>query len=315
VTITGTSFFGNTTAAAGGTALATTVLSPTTLLATIPASLLSGTDLALTVTTPAPGGGTSAPALSFKVYPAGPQIQAIANVASYDASGISPGELITIYGTGLGPPSLSVFAPLSGMISTSLPATGAATSVSIDGTAAPLLYTNANQVSCIVPYAVAAKAGQQVNVTVTYNSVTSATFPISVMAAIPGVFTLDASGAGQGAILNYNTTTGDYTINGTGTAATKGSTVVLYATGFGQTAPAGQEDQLIVTPSTPTGQLGLTIGGQTAVVQGSVTPVGSVPGVLQVNATVPSTVASGNAVPVILSIGGVNSQTVTMVVK
>jgi uncharacterized protein (TIGR03437 family) len=135
------------------------------------------------------------------------------------------------------------------------------------------------------------------------------------MAAIPGVFTLDASGAGQGAILNYNTTTGDYTINGTGTAATKGSTVVLYATGFGQTAPAGQEDQLIVTPSTPTGQLGLTIGGQTAVVQGSVTPVGSVPGVLQVNATVPSTVASGNAVPVILSIGGVNSQTVTMVVK
>jgi uncharacterized protein (TIGR03437 family) len=315
VTITGTSFFSTTVAYSGTTALTTVVLSPTTLLATIPAALLTAGNLSLTVQTPAPGGGTSAPALTFAVYPAGPQIQAVANVASYNTSGISPGELVTIYGSGLGPANLTVFSPQSGTIATSLPATGAATTVTIDGTAAPLLYTSANQVSCIVPFAVAAKVGQAVNVTVTYNSVTSAAVSAPVVAAVPGVFTLDASGSGQGAILNYNSTTGDYTVNGTGTAAQKGATVVLYATGFGQTNPAGNEGQLITGTVAPVGAVALTIGGQSATVQAAVSPVGSVPGVLQVNATVPATVATGAAIPVVLSVGGVNSQTVTMVVK
>ena len=138
------------------------------MLATIPAALLTGGDLPITVTTPAPGGGTSAPAMVFSVYPPGPQIQAVANVASYDTSGIAPGEIVTVYGTGLGPATLTLFQPLSGTIATSLPATGAATSVTIDGVAAPLLYTSASQVSCIVPYAVASKAGSQVNINVTY---------------------------------------------------------------------------------------------------------------------------------------------------
>lgn len=316
VTITGTDFFSTTTALAGSTALVTTVLSSTTLLATIPASLLTGGDLALTVNTPAPGGGPSTPALTFKVYPLGPQIQAVANVASYDTSAISPGEIVTIYGTGLGPDTLEVFQPQSGTIPTTLPAAAPSTTVTIGGIAAPLLYTSSTQVSCIVPYGVEAKIGSQVNVTITYNSLVSANFPISVVAAVPGVFTLDASGSGQGAILNVNTTTGDQTVNGTGSTASKGSTIVLYATGFGQTSPTGVETQLITGQVTPVGAVTLTIGGQAATVQSAVSPVGSVPGVLQVNATLPTTVTAGNALKVVLSIGGVNSQpNVTMVVK
>jgi uncharacterized protein (TIGR03437 family) len=316
VTITGTNFFSNTTAAAGNTALVSVVLSPTTLLATIPGTLLTGSNLALTVTTPAPGGGTSTPALPFLVYPAGPQIQAVANVASYSTASISPGEVVTIYGTGLGPASLTVFQPLSGAIATSLPATGLATAVAINGAPAPILYTSATQVSCIVPYSVAAAAGQSVNVTVTYNSVTSSNYPVTVAATNPGVFTLDASGVGQGAILNYNAVTADYTVNGTGTAAAKGSIVVIFATGFGETTPAGQETQLISGSVAPAAAITVTIGGASAAVQSAVAPVGSVPGVLQINATVPATLTAGNAVPVVVNVGGVDSQPgVTMVVK
>ena len=139
---------------------------------------------------------------------------------------------------------------------------------------------------------------------------------MSVVAVVPGVFTIDASGAGQGAILNYNSTTGDYTTNGSGASASKGSTIILFATGFGQTTPVGQETQLIAGPVSPADVVTLTIGGQSATVQAAVAPPGSVPGVLQVNATVPATVATGNAIPVVLAVGGVNSQSgVTMVIK
>ncbi len=316
ITLTGTSFFSKSTASAGGTALTTTVLSPTTMLATVPAAMLTTAgNLDVTVTTPPPGGGTSAP-VHFIVYPAAPQILAVANVASYDTAAISPGGIITIYGVGLGPATMSMFDPQSGSIATTLPATGAATSVTIDGVAAPLLYTGANQLSCIVPYAVGAKAGQNVNVVVVYNSVASSAYSVAVAAVHPGVFTLDASGAGQGAILNYNSTTSDYSINSSANAAAKGSTVVIYVTGFGQTSPAGQEGQLISGAVAPVASVAVSIGGQTAALQGAVAPVGSVPGVLQINATVPTTIKAGNSIPVVVTVGGMDSQAgVTMAVK
>jgi len=64
------------------------------------------------------------------------------------------------------------------------------------------------------------------------------------------------------------------------------------------------------------GLVSVTIDGQTATVLGAASPVGSVPGVLQVNVTVPSTAKAGNAVPVSVSVGSAKSQArVTMCVK
>ena len=192
----------------------------------------------------------------------------------------------------------------------------AATSVTVDGVAAPLLYTSGTQVSCIVPYAVASKAGQKVNLVVTYNSLASSAISVNVVSEDPGVFTLDASGAGQGAILNYNAATGDYTVNGSANSAARGSTVVIYVAGFGQTSPAGKEDELISGDVSPVGQIAVTIGGQTAAVQATAAPVGSVPGVLQINATVPSSVTPGNSVKVLVTVGSTPSQSgVTLAVK
>ncbi|MEO8595087.1 MAG: IPT/TIG domain-containing protein [Candidatus Solibacter sp.] len=312
VTLTGSNFFPTSTAAVGVTPLATSVLSPTTMLATIPANLMATAgNLSVVVSTPT-AASSSAPA-TFVVYGPEPLIWAVTNCASYSASTISPGGIITIYGINLGPANLVTFAGTD-PIATSLPATGSKTSVVIDGKLSPLLYTSATQVSAIVPYSVAAKSGGIVQVGVSYGAASSTTFPVSVVDADPGLFTVDASGTGQGAILNLNSAGTDYSVNGTSNPAAKGSIVVIYLTGFGTTTCAdipttstcllgATEKNLIAGNVTPMGAIGVTIDGQTATVLGSAAPIGSVPGVLQVNATVPSTVKAGTAVPVVV-VGG-----------
>jgi uncharacterized protein (TIGR03437 family) len=246
---------------------------------------------------------------------------------------VSPGGIITIYGINLGqdptpPASVTVF-PRTDPIPTSLPASGTATSVSIDGNAAPILYTSPTQVSCIVPYAVSAKVKSlaiTVNLSVTYGT-KSPDQAVTVVAADPGIFTTDASGTGQAAILNINGTTGDMTVNSASNPATKGSTVAIYLTGFGLTncvdgaAPnlcnaTATEANLITGIVTPKLPVAVTVDGSSASLVGAQAPVNSVPGVLQVNVTVPTGVKAGNAVPVVVAVGTAASQAkVTMAVK
>ena len=58
-----------------------------------------------------------------------------------------------------------------------------------------------------------------------------------VTPASPSIFTLTQSGKGQGAILNYDAERKGYSVNGTSNGAARGSVVVLFATGAGQTNP------------------------------------------------------------------------------
>ncbi len=324
VTITGTNFFSTSVVAIGATTLTHTLVGPNTILATIPASLLSSpASLSVVVSTPT-ASAASAPA-TFTVYGPGPQVWAVANGASANTSTVSPGEIVTIYGIGLGPAALTLF-PGTNPVPVTLPASAPSTSVTIDGHAAPLLYTSATQVSCIVPYAVAGKSGTAVNLILTYSGTASAPFSVNVVDTDPGVFTLDASGVGPAAILNFNSTTGDYTVNTAANAATAGSTVVIYATGFGATTCVSalgsactlmpDETQLVTGTVTPSAAVTVSIGGQTATVQAAVAPIGSVAGLLQINVTVPSGIAASPSVPVVVSFGASNSQTrVTLALK
>jgi len=330
ITITGTNFTSSSTAAGGSTSLTSiTILNSTTMLATIPVSLLATTgSLSIVISTPS-SASASAPG-TFTVYdPTVPQVWAVVNSASYNPGVVTPGEIVTIYGAGLGPAGTTSFSGNS--LPLSLGVSGANTSITIDGNPAPLLYTSPTQVSCVVPLAVApgTASGPSVNLNVTYNGVTSATpFSLNVVAADPGVFTLGPSG--QGAILNIDTsvTPNNYTVNGAKNPATTGSWVAIYATGFGVTsctaAPNSPCDSPPPTESqfvgggivTPVGALAVTIGGQSVASPVGVVPVGSVIGLLQVNAQVPAGVTAGSAVPVVISIGGANSVgTATMAVK
>jgi uncharacterized protein (TIGR03437 family) len=329
VTITGTNYTSASTALSGATPLTpVTVINSTTMLATIPVSLLAATaslPIAIQTTTAA---SASAP-VNFVVYnPAIPQVWAVVDSASYTQSTVSPGEIITVYGAGLGPIGITSFSGTS--LPASLGIAGANTSVTIDGVTAPLLYTSPTQLSCIVPLAVAPgkASGPKVNLVVTYNGAAAATpFKVNVAATNPGIFTLGPSG--QGAILDINTSVvpNDYTVNGAKNTAAAGSWVAIYATGFGVTScvasatpcdsPAPTESQFVGGGTvTPVGAVTVTIGGQAVVSPLAVVPVGSVIGLLQINAQVPATVASGAAVPVVISVGGVTGTGVaTMAVK
>jgi uncharacterized protein (TIGR03437 family) len=329
VTLTGANFFATSVVTIGTTVLTKTLVGANTILATIPASLLTlAGPLSITITTPT-ASSASAPAI-FTVYGPGPQLWAVANGASANVSTVSPGGIVTVYGVGLGPTALTVF-PGTNPVPVSLPATAPSTSITLTDLAgtvfnAPILYTSATQVSCIVPFGLAVDSGAAVTLVLTYNGLTSLPFSVNVFNTDPGIFTLDASGIGAGAILNYNSTTGNYTVNTATNAATAGSTVVIYATGFGPItcistasstcAASPSEAQLVTGTVTPTATVAVTIGGQAALVQAAQAPIGSVAGLLQINVTVPVGIAPSSLVPVLVTFGTANSQTgVTMTLK
>jgi uncharacterized protein (TIGR03437 family) len=139
----------------------------------------------------------------------------------------------------------------------------------------------------------------------------SVAMPVTVLAVHPALFSADASGRGQGAILNE-----DNSYNSSAIPALKGHLVQLYGTGEGQTSPAGVDGALaLVQYPKPLTPVTVTIGGQNAEVVYYGAAPAAVAGLLQVNARVPDTIASGNA-EVIIQLGAAKSQTgLTVAVK
>ncbi len=308
ITVRGTNFYTATVIKITGitTPLSTTVLSSTVLMAVIPqTSLAAATTLNLVAVNPAPGGSSTATA--FRVL-ASPTVQAVVSAASNALGAVAPGELVSLYGANIGPatPATMADANNDGIVDSTLNGV----SVTIDGQAAPLLYVSQNQISCQVPYAATIGTARAVLVT---NAGVTATGTVDVVAAAPSIFTLDGSGAGQAAALNYNATSQTYTVNQGNNPAKLGDTVVLYITGEGDYATTLNPRTGLLVPSTlnPLPQVAplptVTIGGAPATVQYAGPMVGSIMGLLQVNATVPNGATTGTAVPVVVTIGGASS--------
>jgi uncharacterized protein (TIGR03437 family) len=289
--------------------------------ATVPPTFLTAPGLLrMAVTTPTPGGGTSNEAVLPILGPE-PQIFQVVNSASYQSGIVSPGALVTLFGSGLGPSSLSVFDPNPVNLTTTLPTpipVGGATSVNftVGATTYPagLIYTSASQVGVVVPFGLSGAPSAQM--TVTYGTQTSQPYSLAVQEVQPGIFSADGSGIGQGAILNFNAATNDYSVNTGANAAVRGNTVVIYVTGFGVTNPSTSSLQR-VTASTVTSAVAPSVMiGNVAATSTAAIPVGSVPGLLQINAVVPTTAPIGKAVPVTVSFGATSAQTtITMAIK
>ncbi|HZL56954.1 MAG TPA: hypothetical protein VFC21_07725 [Bryobacteraceae bacterium] len=221
------------------------------------------------------------------------------------AAAISPGEIVVLFGSGLGPTNLTVNTPSKTAFGTSL----AGTMVTFNGTAAPIVYTSSNLVAAIVPYALYGQTSA--TVAVTYNGAKSAATTLPVALSAPGIFTADSSGSGQAAALNQ-----DGTRNSASNPAVDGSIVTLYATGEGQTSPGGVDGLLAAGPSYPAPQqyVNANIGGLSAMVAYAGGAPTLVAGVLQVNVQVPSGIASSGSVPVLLTVGGQIGPPVTIAV-
>ena len=236
-------------------------------------------------------------------------IGSIVNGASGLVDPVAPGEIVVLYGTGLGPSSLVLNQIGSNGY---LGAGNTGVTVSFDQYSAPILYASATQVAAIVPYEELPQNIAQV--TVTYQGQTTTAVPLPIAFSAPGIFTLNSSGSGQAAAINLN-----QTVNGAANPAPIGSYISLYATGEGRTNPGGVDGQLApLNGSAPQPRLAVTamIGGQPANVTYAGGAPGEVAGVMQVNVQIPSGVQPGNAVPVVLQVGtGGSQQGVTIAVS
>ena len=110
-----------------------------------------------------------------------------------------------------------------------------------NGYPAPMIYALAGQLSAVVPYEIAGQTS--VNLVVVYQGNASEPFAVPVAPAKPGIFTNDASGKNQGAILNQ-----DYSRNGPANPAPRGQYVFIYGTGEGVTSPPGVDGRISATP-------------------------------------------------------------------
>jgi uncharacterized protein (TIGR03437 family) len=233
-----------------------------------------------------------------------PTINQVGNAASYIGGAISPGEIITLFGTGLGPTPAagSPTVDSTGKVTTTL----GGVQVLINGFACPMIYASNTQVSAVVPYEVARFLSA--TILVQYLGQSSNGISAAVAPTAPGIFTANASGTGPGAILNANLSQ-----NSPGNPANKGDVVAIYMTGEGQTAPAGVTGKVTTVSSTspltpqPLLPIGVTIDGQPATVTFYGEAPGLVSGVLQVNVTIPAGARSGN-LPLLVNIGAGTSQ-------
>jgi len=224
---------------------------------------------------------------------------AIVNGADYAEGPVAPGELVSIFGYGVGPASGAAMDTKSGTLATQL----AGTRVLFDGIPAPLLYTDSDQVNAVVPRSVAGRTSTRVQIE--YLGLTSDALPAPVAASSPGIFTLNGSGTGQAAILNQ-----DSSVNSAANPAQPGSIVVIYATGAGQMNPAVPDGAITVADPLPkpVAPVTVTIGNVDADVLYAGAAPGLVAGALQVNARIPGKVVAGPQVSVRLTIGNLTSQ-------
>ena len=232
----------------------------------------------------------------------------IVNAASFAGGPISPGLIVTVFGTFLGPEQLAL-AKLTDD-GKSLTKVIENARILFDDVPGAMIYSSATQASVVVPYTVSGKTSTKVKVE--YLGAASDEVTVPVIAASPAIFTLEASGKGQGAVLNQ-----DFKVNATTNAAQRNTIIQIFATGEGLTAPAGVDGKLSVAPlPAPVGRVSARIGNIDAPIIYAGGAPGLVAGVIQINVRVPATAPIGNAIALVIQVGTAVSQAnVTIAVR
>jgi uncharacterized protein (TIGR03437 family) len=226
----------------------------------------------------------------------------IVNSASFAANApVAPGSLVSVYGVFPVSTAQADVVPL--------PSTLSGLSMQFSGLQAPLSYVSPTQANVQVPWELAGQT--QATVTATVRGQTTTAQSVKLASFAPGVFTVNSQG--QGAIVNA--LTGQ--LIGPSSPARAGSTYIsIYCTGLGPvtnqplTGVAASASLLSQTIFQPT----VDIGG----VPASILFSGLAPtfvGLYQINVQVPAGAPFGDAVPLIVSIGGATANTVTTAVQ
>jgi uncharacterized protein (TIGR03437 family) len=201
---------------------------------------------------------------------------AVVNAATF-TSGIAPGGIMAIFGTGLSGP-------------------GGATAVDMDGVAATVLWASAFQINAQVPPGIAPGV-HTLRVRSAYGVAQQS---VGVSAIAPAIFLMGNSG--MGAVLNQ-----DFSMNGPANPLPRGQVLVVYATGLGAVARQGQ---LSVTTAPVTA----VVNGQELPAQFAGLAPGYV-GLYQVNVPIPAATPPGLGVSLTLKEGGQLSNSVAIALQ
>ncbi|HWB85516.1 MAG TPA: hypothetical protein VG675_15335 [Bryobacteraceae bacterium] len=220
----------------------------------------------------------------------------VTNAASGSQNAAAPGGIISIFGAGLaqGTASASTFP---------LPKSLAGSSVTVNGTTAPLYYASPTQVNAQIPFEAAPGAA---NISVISGGAVVASANVLIGSVGPGIFTL---APGRAAALNQ-----DYSVNGPDRPAAPGSAVLIYLTSLGAvdhpvaTGAAAGSNPL----SRVVSQVTASIGGADATVLFSGLAPGFA-GLYQVNLLVPQ--MPPGEYPVQISTGGAVSNVASVSIQ
>jgi uncharacterized protein (TIGR03437 family) len=229
------------------------------------------------------------------------------NTSSYPTGAVAPGEIVSLFGAGLGPtPAASLQLTSAGTVSTAI----GGMAVLFDGLPAPLLYAGNGQINAVVPYGINSST---TNMTVKTAANTVGPIPMPVNSAVPAIFMCGAycNDVSQAAALNS-----DGTLNTVANPAARGDYITFYLCGPGMMS--NDTDGTVSAPplAMPSQQVTVTIRGVNAQVQYAGAAPGFVNGLMQINVYIPTTIDFGNHVPLSVNVGNYSSQdNVTIAVK
>ncbi len=211
-----------------------------------------------------------------------PSLSAV-NAASLLNGAVAPGEIVTIYGSGIGPVQAATgLYNASGLLSNLV----GGSEVRFDGVTAPIFYAQAGQVNAQVPYTIAGQTTTHVEIR--YQGQIAGVADLPVNAATPAVFPT---------VLNP-----DGSLNAQSNPATQGAILTFFATGDGLTTGPNVSGQPANAPyAQPVLPVTVTIGGTAAALLYAGQAPGLI-GMLQVDAVVPTGISVGSA-DAVLSIG------------
>jgi uncharacterized protein (TIGR03437 family) len=209
----------------------------------------------------------------------GPYAGCVVDGASFSNQGtVSPGAIVSLLGSGLGPNQGVGFQLVNGQVPTSL----GGTQVLVNGEPTPILYSSYRQLNVILPYSLA--VGTEPTIQVVSNQ-TAANQLSDWLVEKAGISLFRVGNAAVA--LNQ-----DGTPNSPQNPAQPGSTVTLFGTGGGQTVPPSVAG--VVTPSglrpllsTPQVQI---VGGPMLSVEYAGAAPGLVSGVTQINIKLPEVI-------------------------
>ncbi len=204
----------------------------------------------------------------------------VVNAASFTpfTTGIAPGQLISLFGTGLASDTLT---------DPNFPTTLGTISVTINGVQAPLYYVSPTQINAVVPFETQTPVAE---ITVSKAGTSGNRVTVYVNQTAPGVFAVPPTGLGYAAALH-----GDYSLITPQNPAKPGEAIMIYLTGLGRTNPqiatgaAGPSAEPLARTVQP---IDVSIAGRAATILYS----GMAPGLrgYQINITVPATTPGGD---------------------